>query len=123
MTRTKSLFVVGVVLATFAVAASSRAGNIERTEYLSMNRATALPGVVLPPGSYVFEVVAGHADLVRVSERATKRVLYMGFTDVIRRPDRLSTPLTFGEAPSGAPIPIKVWFPTGLRSGLGFRHE
>ena len=123
MTRTKSLLVVGVVLATFAVAASSRAGNIERTEYLSMNRATALPGVVLPPGSYAFEVVPGHADLVRVSERATRRVLYLGFADIVPRPDRVSTPLMFGEASSGVPMPIKAWFPTNRRVGLEFRHK
>ena len=88
-----------------------------------MNRATALPGVVLPPGTYVFEVVAGHADLVRVSERATRRVLYLGFTDIVRRPVRVSTPLMFGEAPKGAALPIKAWFPTDRLSGLEFRHQ
>ena len=122
MTRTKSLLVVGLVLASFAIAVSSKAGNIYRTDYLSMNRATALPGVVLPPGTYTFEVLEGHADLVRVSDRATRRVLYTGFTDIIRRPAGADVPLAFGEAPSGNPLPIKVWFPTGTERGLAFRH-
>ena len=123
MTRNKKLFVVGLVFASVAIAASSRAANIGHTDYLSMNRPTALPGVVLAPGSYVFEVVEGHADLVRVSDRATRRVLYMGFTDIIGRPDAIANPLKLGEAPSGNPVPIQAWFPTGSRSGLEFRHR
>jgi hypothetical protein len=122
MTRTKSLLIVGLVLASVAIAVSSRAGNIYRTDYLSMTRATALPGVVLPPGTYTFEVVEGHADVVRVSDRATRRVLYTGFTDIVRRPAGVKTLLAFGEAPSGDPLPIKAWFPTGMERGLAFRH-
>ena len=123
MTRTKSLFGVGLVLASFAVAASSRAGNIARTDYLTMNRATTLPGVVLPPGTYVFEVVEGRADVVRVSDRATRRVLYMGFTNIVRRPDGISNALTFGEAARGEPAPIQVWFPSGVRRGHEFSRR
>jgi hypothetical protein len=85
----------------------------------------ALPGVVLAPGTYSFEVVEGHADLVRVTDRATNRVLYTGFTDVLRRPegnyDRSA--FSLGEAPKGEPVPIQAWFPAGSRSGNGFRHR
>lgn len=123
MTGTKSLLVAGMVFASFVIAASSRAGNIENINYLTMNRPTALPGVVLAPGTYAFEVVAGHNDLVRVTDRATNRVLYTGFTDVVRRPDQNKDRLSFGEAPQGAPIPIKAWFPSGLRRGHEFRHR
>ena len=122
MIRTKSLLVAGLVLASFAIAMSSGAGNIYRTDHLSMNRATALPGVVLPPGNYVFEVLEGHADLVRVTDRATQRVLYTGFTDIVRRPAGVKALLAFGEAPSGEPLPIQAWFPTGMERGLAFRH-
>jgi hypothetical protein len=122
MTRTKSLFVAGLVFASFAIAMSSGASNIYRTDYLSIDRAAALPGVVLQPGSYVFEVLEGHADLVRVTERATQRVLYTGFTDIIRRPAGVKASLVFGEAPKGDPQPITVWFPTGTERGLAFRN-
>ena len=101
MTKTKSLLVAGLVLASFAIAASSRAGNISRIEYLTMNRATALPGVVLAPGTYVFEAVGGHPAIVRVADRATRRVLYAGFTDIVPRPDGNNQPLAFGEAVKG----------------------
>jgi hypothetical protein len=125
MTRTKSLLVAGLVLASFAIATSSPAANIGRLDYLKIDRAMALPGVVLAPGTYAFEVVEGHADLVRVTDRATGRVLYTGFTDVIRRTDRNIDRgvLAVGEAPNGEPAPITAWFPSGMRSGNGFRHR
>jgi hypothetical protein len=123
MTRPKSLLVAGLVLASCAVAASSRAGNILRIEYLTVNRATALPGVVLPPGTYVFEAIGGHPDIVRVSDRSSRRVLYAGYTDLIRRPDNNNRPLVFGEAPTGEPVPIRVWFPAGTQTGHEFRHR
>lgn len=121
--KTKSLLIVGVVLASFLIAASSRAANFDRMSYLTLNRATALPGVVLAPGSYVFEAVEGHPDIVRVSDRATNRVLYLGYTDIIARPQGATNRLSFGEAPSGQPVPITAWFPTGARNGNAFRHR
>jgi hypothetical protein len=123
MTRSKLLVVAGLAVASVAIAASGRAANIGRTDYLTMNRATALPGVVLAPGTYVFDVVEGHADIVRVSERTTRRVVYTGFTDLVRRPDQLRSRLRMGEAPSGAPVPIEAWFPTGSAWGHEFRHR
>ena len=123
MTRTKSLFVASLVLASFAIAASSMAANIGRLDYLTIGRSVALPGVVLAPGTYAFEVVQGHTDLVRVTDRATNRVVYTGFTDVIRRPEGSTQRLIAGEAPKGEPVPIQAWFPSGSRSGNGFRHR
>ena len=121
--KTKSLLIVGVVLGSFLIAASSGAANVGGINYLTMNQATALPGVVLAPGSYVCEEVEGHPDIVRVSDRATRRVLYLGFTEIIPRPEGLAKVLSLGEAARGEPVPIKAWFPTGARSGHAFRHR
>ena len=121
--KTKSLLIVGMVLGSFLMAASGRAANIGRTDYLTTNRPAALPGIVLPPGSYVFEAVEGHPDIVRVSDRATKRVLYQGFTDIVARPSGLTRAVLFGEAPRGAALPIEAWFPTGSLTGNAFRHR
>lgn len=124
MTKNKSLLIAGLALGSFVVAASSgAAGLLGRTDYVSMNRATALPGVVLAPGQYVFEAVEGHPEIVRVFDRATRRVLYMGFTEIIPRPDGVTDVLALGEAPAGEPVPIKVWFPTGSRRGHAFSHR
>lgn len=123
MNRTKSLIVAGLVLGSFVIAANSRAANIGRTEYLTLKSAAALPGVVLPPGSYRFEVMEGHADLVRVTNRLTRRVLYTGLTDVVVRQNRDESSLMFGEASAGQPMPIKAWFPDGSRRGNEFRYR
>lgn len=124
MRNNKSLLIAGLVLGSFVVAASNGvAGLLGRTDYVSINRATALPGVVLAPGQYVFETVEGRPDVVRVFDRATKRVLYMGFTELIPRPDGITNVLALGEAPAGEPVPIKVWFPIGARRGHAFSHR
>ena len=123
MVKNKSLVIIGVVLASFLIAASSRAANFEKTNYVTMDRPTALPGVVLAPGTYVFEAIEGHPDIVRVTNRATNRVLYQGFTDLVPRPAGLTGVLALGEASGGAPLPIKAWFPRGARSGNAFRHR
>ena len=123
MNRNNSLLVAGLVLAAVTIGASSRADAIGRIDYLTMNQATALPGVVLAPGTYGFEVVEGHADIVRVTDRATRRVLYLGFTDLVRRPEGSVNLLRFGEAPAGQAIPINAWFPIGATQGHAFRHR
>jgi hypothetical protein len=123
MNRIKTLIGAGLVLGFVGFAASSGVAAIGRVDYLTMSRPTALPGVVLPAGKYAFEVVEGHADLVRVTDRATNRVLYLGFTDVIRRPARATDPLRLGEAPAGRPVPIAAWFPIGSSRGHAFKHR
>ena len=123
MMKTKSLLIVGMVLGAFLMTASGRAANFGHINYVTMNRPAALPGVVLPPGSYVFEAVEGHPDIVRVSDRATNRVLYQGFTDIVARPSGLTRVVLFGEAPRGVALPIEAWFPTGSQTGNAFRHR
>ena len=123
MNRSKSLILTGLVLASCLIAANGRASSMSRIEYLTMSRATSLPGVVLPAGNYKFEVIGGHVDVVRVTDRLTGRVLYLGFTDVVEQQNRRAEPLTFGEAPNGAPVPIKAWFPDGTRRGNVFRYR
>ena len=124
MTKNKSLLIAGLVIGSFLMAASSgTAGLLGRTDYVSINRATALPGVVLAPGQYVFEAVEGRPEIVRVFDRATKRVLYMGFTELIPRPEGVTNVLSLGEANAGEPVPIKAWFPTGARRGHAFGHR
>ena len=122
MNKTKALIVAGAILGSFVMAASGRASNIARIEYLTMSGWTALPGVVLPPGTYAFEVLEGHPDLVRVTNRATRRVHYTGFTDIVEGAPRKES-LGFGEAPKGEPIPIEAWLPDGSRRGNVFKHR
>lgn len=90
------------------------------------HRAVALPGVVLPPGEYRFEIANSDtsADVVRVSDPARTHVHYMGATIRIERPASLRNGTTFslGEAPEGAAVPIRAWFPMGQSFGYQFVH-
>ena len=93
MMKTKSLLMGGLVLAAVVTAVTSTAAlNIGQTDYVTLNRAMALPGVVLQRGSYVFEAVDGHPDIVRVSDRATRRVLFMDYAELIPRPRGAAKP-------------------------------
>ena len=124
MMKTKSLLIGGLVLASVVIAATSMAGiNMGQTDYVTLNRATALPGVVLARGSYVFESVEGHPDIVRVTDRATRRVLFMDYAELIPRPRGVANVLSLGEAPAGQPVPINAWFPTGSDTGRAFKHR
>ena len=115
-----------VLLAGFVSIPSSQAGSAPtRAHNLTFSARVALPGVVLAPGAYIFEVPEGHVDLVRVRARDTGRALFMGFTEPVARPasmpaDRI---VTLGEAPAGEAQPIAAWFPVGESTGHRFIYE
>jgi hypothetical protein len=114
--------VVALVIATTAHALSGP----ERTMYLTFDRSVALPGVTLAPGSYVFERATPltSANVVRVTSRSPRRVVFQGFTDLVERPagwtdDRF---VSIGEARPGDPQPILAWYPAGTRQGHRFLY-
>lgn len=78
---------------------------------LTFSDPVALPGVSLPAGQYRFEAI--RADVVRVSSRDGRHVLYTGFTHRVPRPRGLDGQATvvFGEdASDGSPM-ITAWYP------------
>lgn len=105
------------------VAAQARNSRI----HLTFAKAVALPGVVLPAGSYTFELAppAGGLDVVRVASRDGQRVVYTGFTNLVSRPAGLppDRAVLFGDAPAGQPAPITAWFPTGSAIGYQFLYQ
>ena len=122
MVRTRLLMAAAVVV----VAAGAMAGHAFGTStvnHLTFSGTVALPGVLLPRGAYVFEVMApGPAgDVVRVSGR-DGRHYYMGFTRRITPPPaaRRGPLVTFAEVPEGTPPPIAAWFPIGSSRGHEF---
>jgi hypothetical protein len=99
--------------------ASARATNT-----MTVHKAVALPGVVLAPGSYVFELLqTGSGHVVRVSD-ANGNGRYLGLTIPATRgrADKGAT-IVFGEAPAGEPQPVISWFPDGLSAGEQFLYR
>lgn len=108
---------VTVLMGTSASMSTSdfRSGRIN---YLTFSGPVALPGVILPAGSYIFDL--GPSNVVMVSTRDGQNVLFSGLTQMVLRPAGLSmdTTVTFGEG-AGAP-PITAWYPVGANVGFQF---
>ena len=126
VTRRHVLAGSGVALLALLISATSFAWNTPaKTNYLTFRTAVALPGVTLPAGTYIFEAVPAHNDVVRVSSRDRLTVHYTGFAQVIERPAgmSLSQAVAFGEAARGMPHPIRAWYPLGLPEGRAFIYR
>jgi hypothetical protein len=129
MVKHARLAVVGVVLVVAAAAVSARAwtGSAGGATYLTFNKAVALPGAELPPGTYLFEVATPEtsAGVVRVSSRERSKVYLMAFTRIIDRPAGLPAGqlVSFGEAARGEAPPIRAWFPEGTNHGHEFIYS
>src|SRR5687767_14937498 len=124
MTMTKrnwALTAAAVALMTVTLA-TTQAWSAPRTNHLTFNGAVTLPGVMLPAGTYIFEVMVpgGAQQVVRVSGK-NGRHYFLGFTQTVERPrgSRTAPVVTLGEAPAGTPPPVSTWYPIG--SSLGHR--
>jgi len=118
---------IGCAAAALALmaAGSVMAFSITHQNQLTFSRPVALPGVVLPAGSYTFDVASENAlDIVVVRNKARTKVLYMGFTSTVERPARMSntTAIVFGEASASEPPPITAWYEIGKTIGHEFRY-
>ena len=96
-----------------------------QTMYLTFSGPVSLPGVALGTGTYLFERASpdGPAfDVVRVLSPDRRRVYFQGFTLAVDRPAGMhpGQVVTIGEAPAGAPTPIKAWYPEGETLGHQF---
>ena len=115
-----SVVILGV-LAVASIGAVSTTWN--RTTRFTFNAPVRLPGVVLTPGTYIFELVSPNdLALVRVSDRSRSRVYLTAFTYLVTRPNDkgLDAAITLGEAATKAPASIMVWYPQGDRTGRQF---
>ena len=124
----KSRFVLVSCVAAalgLATAASVARANAPHTMYLTFSAPFALPGVALPAGTYIFEVVApGSTDVVQVRSRDRAQVYLTAFTRRVNRPAglRADRQVVFNEVPSGTTPPIKAWFPIGEDVGHEFLY-
>jgi len=117
---------LGTVALALLVAASGHAWGLSHQNNLTFSRPVALPGVVLPAGSYTFDMAGTTSlDIVVVRNRARTKVYYMGFTNTVRRPAGMLTTaaIAFGEASANEPPPIAKWYELGSSTGHEFRYR
>ena len=111
---------VGVV-ATSSVGA---VGNASRTTYFTFSGSVQLPDVVLPAGTYIFEIVNPYTDsnVVRVLSRDRSKLMALKLTRPVRRASTndMKARIHLGEAPRGNPPVVRSWFPEGETLGREF---
>jgi hypothetical protein len=122
MTNRKSIVAAGLAIVMALGVAATVHGWSGQQNTLSFSGAVKLPGVVLPAGSYRFQVVEGNPQIVRVTSADGRLPYYMGFTRSVMRPHNLQRDraIVLGEAPAGSPPPISIWFPTDGGNGHEF---
>jgi hypothetical protein len=113
-----------VILSVLAVASmGANAMTWNRTTHFTFNAPVRLPGVVLLPGSYTFELGSQNdLSVVRVLDRSRSKVYFTAFTHLVTRPDdnRRDAIITFHEVASGAPRAIHAWYPQSELTGRQF---
>ena len=109
------------VLATSSIGAFSVP---EKTTYFTFSKAVQIPGVALPAGTYVFEVVnpLTSANVVSVASRDRSKIYLLQVTRPVERPRLrdMKAHIQLGEAPAGMPPTVKSWFPEGETIGREF---
>jgi hypothetical protein len=121
-----TLVVVSSVLmvASLLGAAAVARGSVPHTNYLTFSARFALPGISLPAGTYIFDVVSpGSYDVVRVRDGA--HVYMTLFTKRVERPRglRADRQILFSEGRPGETPAVKVWFPVGESIGHEFLYS
>ena len=123
MTRRIAIRMAVTAVALTCVAAAAQAWGFSHENTLKFTRPVALPGVVLPAGTYSFDVASPTAlDVVVVRDANRGKVFYMGFTHTISRPRNMSSaiPVAFGEASANEAPPIAAWYEIGDTTGHEF---
>ena len=127
MNRRGMLMVVGGLALVGLVAAAPGDAGVDsaRTTQLTFSKPFSLPGVTLGAGTYIFERAAPQSaiEVVRVSSRDRRFVYYTGFTELVEQPRGIASPVTFGEARAGSPVPVREWYPTGTSTGHRFLYR
>jgi hypothetical protein len=123
MTIRKSVVAAGLAVLVAIGVATTVHGWTGQQNTLKFGGAVALPGVVLPAGTYQFKVIeGGGGDIVRVTSQDGRRPYFMGFTRKVMRPysHNSNRAIVLGEAAAGTPPPIAIWFPTDGDNGHEF---
>ena len=115
---------LGVVLLGVVATSSVGAMTMNKTTYFTFSKAVQLPGVALPAGTYIFEVLNSDSGsgVVRVLSRDRKRTYLLAITLPTHRvrTRNLNASVVFGEQPAGNPPAVKAWFPESETLGREF---
>jgi hypothetical protein len=112
------------MFALSAVPAHAQGGPIDSRTEFTFNAPVELPGVTLPPGTYVFrfaDATTGRRVMQVQTKDSTNKTYGMFLTISAQRPRPSDeAELRFLETPAGAPAAIKTWWYPGNSIGREF---
>jgi hypothetical protein len=109
--------IAALLCAGVIVSRAAKADEWNKETKLTFSQDVAIPGKVLPSGTYVFRLMDSPSDrhIVQVFDKAGRIVTTIRAIPAGRARAADDTRITFDERPVGAPPPIKAWFyPGGL---------
>jgi hypothetical protein len=97
------------------VPTAAKADEWNKETRFTFSRDVAIPGKVLPSGTYVFRLADSPSDrhIVQVFDQAGRIVTTLLAVPAGRATAVDDTRITFDERPASAPPPIKTWFYPG----------
>ena len=118
-TRILTAGALGVLLLGATAKPSGAWSDINHREYLTFSGAVAIPGAVLPAGTYVFEVPTSSFSntVLRVASRDGKTIYLTQFTRIVKRSAASDQHVSFHETRRGEAPSIDVWYPMGSDGG------
>jgi hypothetical protein len=126
MSLTKQLVAsaCGLLLTALVVATVQTQGLPNQKTYFTFSKPVELPGgVTLPAGKYTFKLAdtSGSRDVVQVFNEDESKILAMFLTVPAERVEAAEdSVITFAEAPTSAPQPVRFWYYPGRRDGHEF---
>jgi len=122
-TRIAAAVVALMLLAAAAAHAALWTGHENKVKFTGP---VALPGVILPAGTYSFNVASEVAhNLVVVRSADHRKLFYTGFTNSISRPRNMpsAVQIAFGEEAANEVPPIAAWYEINETAGHEFIYR
>jgi len=125
MTRILTAGALGALLLGATAQPTGAWSDANHREYLTFSAAVAIPGAVLPAGTYIFEVPSPSSShtLLSVRSRDGKKVYLTQFTRIVRRAANADQHVSFRETARGEAPQIDVWFPMNGDNGRQLIYE
>ena len=112
------------ILAMSAAPAQAQGGPMDSRTEFTFNQPVELPGVTLPPGTYIFRFVDSTSSrkVMQVQARDASNKTYGMFMTISAQRPRASddAELRFLETPAGQPAAVKTWWYPGNTIGREF---
>jgi hypothetical protein len=113
----------GAAILAACLAPAAHADEWTKLTYFTFSAPVEMPGIVLPAGSYKFELADPDSTrrVVRISEKEGGKIhgIFLSIPDQKLEPS--DKPIVmFREAPAGAPEAVKAWFYPGETTGYEF---